>query len=168
MRLFLIGYMGSGKSTLGKALADQLSYEFLDMDAYIEEEQEMSINQIFEKYGENEFRVLEQNALTELATKENCVISTGGGTPCFENNMTLINKLGTSFYLYLPHGELTQRLLTAKEDRPIIKNLSNDELLTFVDKHINEREKHYFQASFILNGNQSTDDLIKDIKSFLK
>ena len=118
--IILIGYMGSGKSTLGRKIARKLNYEFLDTDSAIEEKEGLTIAAIFEQFGEVHFRKLETNILLSLKGKEKIVIATGGGMPCFNGNMNLLNELGRTFYLKRSVNELVHRLVNAKRVRPLI------------------------------------------------
>src|SRR5688500_7926474 len=99
MKVFLIGFMGSGKSTVGKKLAQKMTLDFIDLDAYIEKQRQKTISYFFENFGEEKFREIERDALAELLEKDNVVISTGGGTPCFFDNMEKIKKNGISVYI---------------------------------------------------------------------
>jgi shikimate kinase len=117
-KIFIVGYMGSGKSTAGKKLASKLGFEFIDLDHYIENEFGQTVPEIFKTKGENEFRAMEHNALKKLVLKENVVISCGGGTPCYYGNMELMNNHGTTIYLKMSAETLAHRLLNAKDNRP--------------------------------------------------
>jgi len=111
MRIFLIGFMGSGKTTVGQKLARRLGYSFIDMDMQIEKESSMSINQIFKELGEDGFRRREHDLLLRIIRMDNVVVSTGGGVPCFDNNMELINQNGMSIYLKMTPESLVKRLV---------------------------------------------------------
>ena len=143
--------MGSGKSTVGKALAKKLNLSFIDMDDYIEERNFRSIPQIFADDGEEGFRKLEQKALHELAEFEDVIIATGGGAPCFFDNMEVIKKTGRSLYLSGSPRILADRLKQSKIERPLIKGKTYNELVAFIDETLNKREKWYKQAEVILN-----------------
>ncbi len=144
--LFLIGFMGSGKSTLGRHLARELKMQFIDLDGFIEARENASITQLFTTLGESGFREMERRALTEIVKMQRAVIATGGGTPCFFNNMELMNRAGTTIYLQLSPEALVQRLLPAQAHRPLIAGKSPKELLQFVTQKLNEREPWYQQA----------------------
>lgn len=153
--------MGSGKSTLGKKLAKKLNLQFLDLDQLIEKQEHCSIADIFHKKGENYFRVLETAVLNHsITTNQNFVLSLGGGTPCFNNNIELINQSGKSIYLKYNAGILTSRLLTAKQQRPLIVGKNEKELKQFVLDLLNQREPFYNQCQFIIEGNNITTDAI--------
>ena len=151
-RIFLIGYMGSGKTTVGKLLAKRLGYSFVDMDAHIEEQQFKSVGQIFAERGEDEFRVLEQRCLHEVAQFDDVIISTGGGAPCFFDNMEYMNTHGTSIYLRFTAAELADRLATQAAKRPLIATKKGDELRQFISEGLNKREPFYTQANYSAEG----------------
>ena len=123
--------MGSGKTTLGRKLAGMLSYEFIDMDYSIEQEHGLSIPSIFERYGEEVFREWEAEALTRLAFEDKNVVATGGGVPCFYNNMELMNQTGITVYLKLSADQLYARLAEMQENRPLIRGMNEKELRNF-------------------------------------
>jgi shikimate kinase len=150
MRIFLIGYMGSGKSMVGKGLAKELKLSFIDMDDYIEERNFRTIPQIFAQDGEDGFRKIEQKALHELVQFEDVVIATGGGTPCFFDNMEVIQRSGRSIYLKGSPRIIAERLKQSKVERPLIKGKSNEELVAFIDDTLNKRENWYKQADVVL------------------
>jgi len=153
IRIFLIGYMGSGKTTIGKLLAARLGYSFIDMDTHIEEKQFKTISQIFAKLGEAEFRILEQKCLHEVAEFENVVISTGGGAPCFFDNMDYMNACGLTIYLKLTPTELAERLEASHANkRPLLANRKGEELRQFIADGLAKREPFYAQASYSLSG----------------
>ena len=159
-RIFLIGYMGSGKTTLGKLLAARLGYSFIDMDTHIEEKKFKSVAQIFEEKGEPEFRLIEQQCLHEVAEFENAIISTGGGAPCFFDNMEFMNARGITIYLQLSPAELTQRLESSHANlRPLLANRKGAELQRFIARGLAAREPFYTQATFVVHGN---DEAIVD------
>jgi len=152
-RIFLIGYMGSGKSTVGKLLANKLGYSFIDMDAQIEANQFKTISQIFTDLGEEKFRQLEQKCLHEVSEFDDVVISTGGGTPCFFDNISYMNTNGLTVYLKYSAQELADRLggiHVAK--RPVLGNRQGEELLQFISEGLAKREPFYAQASYSVWG----------------
>ena len=156
MRIFLTGFMGSGKTTLGAKLASKLSYPFIDLDKKIEEEAGMSIREYFGLYGENTFRELEKKVLQNAAYPENAVIATGGGAPCFFDNMDWMNKNGVTIYLSMSPKALASRLEKGKDERPLIKDLSRDELVDFIASKLEQRNPFYQQAKYILEGSNIT------------
>lgn len=148
MRIVLVGYMGSGKSTVGKILAKELEYDFLDLDTHMEEAMEATISNMFEEKGEIFFRKKEHFFLKEiLKKKDDFILSTGGGTPCYSGNMeTMVEETKHVFYLRVSVAGLVERLYKEKDDRPLIKNLSNTDLTEFIGKHLFERNHFYNQA----------------------
>jgi len=156
-KIFLIGYMGSGKTTIGKCLAKSLNIQFIDLDVFIENRHHKSISEIFAQKGEAEFREMERKTLHEIAQFENVVISTGGGTPCFFDNMSLMNELGTTIYLKTSIDELTKRLNIAKEKRPLLQGKNQEELKAFISSNLEKREPFYNQATYILDTEQLKD-----------
>jgi shikimate kinase len=140
--------MGSGKSTLGRRLSKHLDLQFVDMDHYIEERNCKTVPQIFAEEGEAEFRKKERKALEELAEFTHIVIATGGGAPCFFDNIDLMNKSGKTVYLNINPKILADRLLTSKTERPLIKGKSRDELVTFIDETLRKRNEFYLQAQY--------------------
>ncbi|MCW3085417.1 MAG: shikimate kinase [Bacteroidetes bacterium] len=165
--LFLIGYMGSGKSTAGKKLAAKLQVEFVDLDKFIETETGESINAIFANKGENEFRALENNALKKLINEnKDRVIACGGGTPCYYGNMELMNNHGISIYLKMSADALASRLINAKDKRPLLANKNEEELRNFITEHLEKREDIYHQAQYIVKGkNLNVDEMVDFLKS---
>lgn len=148
MRIYLIGYMGCGKSTLGRRLSDHLNMQFVDMDHYIEERNLKTIPQIFEQEGEAEFRNKERKALEELSEFTNIIIATGGGAPCFFDNIDLMNRSGKTIYMDISPDILADRLLKSKTERPLIKGKSKEELVAFIDETLKKRNHFYSQAQF--------------------
>ena len=134
MNIYLVGFMGSGKSHVGSRLAKALSFSWLDLDDLIIERNQMSVAQIFTNCGENFFRKEEQAALHTTAYLEKHIISCGGGTPCFFDNMNWINRNGLSVFIDPSISILVQRLLPGREKRPLIRNKSTEELEDFISK----------------------------------
>ena len=146
--VFLIGYMGCGKTTLGEVLARQMACRFIDLDEYIEGRQGMSIVEIFDEMGENRFRELETEALQEVALMTDVIVSCGGGTPCHGDNMALMNEAGTTVWLTTSPERITARLLLPEEKskRPKVNNLLPDEVLPLVQEELQARSPYYAQA----------------------
>jgi len=168
MIVVLIGYMASGKSTLGKILADRLNFKFIDLDDFIESKERCSINDIFKQKGEIYFRKIETNYLKELLETDNkLILSLGGGTPCYGNNLELIqNSQGTkSIYLKASIPVLIERLEKEKAKRPIIAHIETKDLLTeFVAKHLFERSPFYEKAGATVTTNGKTEkDIIEEL-----
>lgn len=161
-KIILIGFMGSGKTTLAKKLAKKLNRSFFDLDKEIEKRENLTITQIFEQNGEDYFRALEFKTLKSILDKElSFVMSVGGGTPCFFDNMKIVNESGTSVYLKCSAGILTSRLINTKEKRPLIKALNEEELKTFITNKLAEREQFYKQCKFTLaSDNLKVEDLL--------
>jgi shikimate kinase len=152
-RIFLIGYMGSGKTTIGKLLAHKMGYSFVDMDAHIEEKYFKTISQMFAEKGEDEFRQLEQKSLHEVAEFENVIIATGGGAPCFFDNMEFMNERGLTIYLKLTANELAERLeLIGTSKRPLLAGKNSVELREFIAEGLAKREPYYEKACHSLSG----------------
>lgn len=158
-RIFLIGYMGAGKTTLGRALAKELKIEFIDLDNYIEERLCKSISQIFAEKGEEGFREIECRMLHEAGEFENVVISTGGGTPCFFDNIEYMNRQGATVFLDVPVERLFIRLSIARKKRPLIMGKSDEELRCFIAEQLAKRLPHYSKAK-----QRFTADRLEDIK----
>lgn len=153
MSIFLIGFMGCGKSTLGRRLAVLTKSTFIDMDKFIEEKYFKTVNQIFAEEGETEFRKKERLAIEELAGFQDVVVGTGGGAPCFADNMQIMNQSGVTVWLDVPLYELVSRLSKAKAERPLIKEKNNAELTEFVRHKLDERNVYYSQAQIRVTGN---------------
>lgn len=158
MIIFLVGFMGSGKSTLGKRLSKKISYDFIDMDEAIELEEGMSVTEIFEFKGENYFRNLETRFLESLNNSSNYVIATGGGAPCFADNMQLMNEKGVTVYLKLSPANLASRLENARSIRPLIASIPADELTDYIREQLGEREKYYNQARCVIKAENVKPD----------
>jgi shikimate kinase len=149
-KFFLIGYMGSGKTTIGRQLAKKLNLQFIDMDMFIENRYHKSISAIFEEKGEAAFREIERKALHEILDFENVVISTGGGMPCFFDNMDLMNQSGITIYLKTSVNELAKRLSGGKQKRPLIKDKNSEEIKDYIAANLEKRKQFYNQAAFIV------------------
>ncbi len=164
MKIILLGYMASGKSTIGRLLVKIFGYKFIDLDSFIEKREEKSISDIFKDKGEVYFRKTENGYLKELlSTQEKCIISLGGGTPCYANNMQLIkeDKDTISFYLETSIKEIVKRLMTEKEERPLVSQIGSTGSMTeFVGKHLFERNPFYSKADFIVNTDGKTKEQI--------
>ena len=157
-RIFLIGYMGAGKTTLGKAFSRELGLTFIDLDWYIEERFHKTVGELFTERGETGFRELERNMLHEVAEFENVVISTGGGAPCFFDNMEFMNGAGQTVYLKVSVEELAKRLELCKSTRPILEGRSGDELRAFIAESLEKREPFYSKASIVFDAEEMMTD----------
>lgn len=152
MRIYLIGFMASGKSTFGIELARALNYEFVDLDHYIEQKYDRTIKQIFEQQGEDYFRIVENEALREVSSVEgNIVIAAGGGTSCFYNSIDYMNKIGITVYLKLGVAELVARLIDSKKDRPLLWGKTEQELTEYILRMLDERKKYYEKAKITID-----------------
>ncbi|MFV0572511.1 MAG: shikimate kinase [Xanthomarina gelatinilytica] len=167
MKIVLLGYMASGKSLIGRELAKVLKMDYLDLDDFIETKEGKSIEKIFMEKGEIYFRKIENSYLEALmSSKNNLVLSLGGGTPCFTNNLELLknNKEITTFFLNVPVSELAKRLISDKENRPLVKYVSNEtDMLEFVGKHLFERLPFYNQAHFKMDANKPKKEVVESI-----
>jgi len=151
-KVYIIGFMGSGKTTVGKKLAAALGWTFFDLDKKIVEKEGKSIPDIFSYDGEDYFRKIESEALKSIDYETNVIVSTGGGTPCFSDNMDFMLKTGLTVYLKLKPSQLLSRLSGAKGERPLIKNLNKKELLFFIEDKLQFREPSYKRAEVIIEG----------------
>ena len=150
-RIVLIGYMGSGKTTVGKALAKDIGLPFYDLDWYIESRMRKKVSQIFAEQGEEGFRRIERNMLHEVAEFEDVVISCGGGTPCFFDNIDYLNQQAQVIYLKATPEVLHKHLLMGKGDRPLLKGKSPEQLIQFIREQLEKREPFYAKARYILD-----------------
>ena len=154
-----MGFMGSGKSYAGRHLAPRLNFDFLDLDFLIEQRNQLTIAEIFARKGEETFRHLEREALEATAYLEKTVISCGGGTPCFFDNMSWINRHGLSVFIHTAPALVAERLRRGQEKRPLIKNLSEVELQAFIADKLNERLPYYQQAMVEVHPTSDTDEV---------
>ena len=157
VRIFLTGYMGAGKTTLGKAFARKLNIPFIDLDWYIEERFHKTVGELFKERGEVGFRELERNMLHEVAEFENVVISTGGGAPCFFDNMEFMKRAGKTVFLDVHPDILFRRLRIAKQQRPILQGKQDDELKAFIVQALERRSSFYTQAQYVFNAEELED-----------
>lgn len=148
IRIFLVGYMGAGKTTIGKALARDLNIAFVDLDWRLEERFHKTIGELFAERGEAGFRELERQMLHEVGAFEDVVISTGGGTPCFFDNMDFMNRNGHTIFLSVHTDVLFSRLRVATQTRPILSGKTDDELKAFIEEALKTRMEYYSQASY--------------------
>jgi shikimate kinase len=150
-RIVLIGYMGSGKTTTGTELAKLANRDFIDLDVYIEQKYGQTINDIFQSKGENYFREIEKVGLNEVMQLENVVISLGGGTPCFYDNMDTIKANSFSIYLKAEDRLIVNRLQNAKSSRPLVKDYTTEQLFDYVKEMLWIREPYYNQANLLVD-----------------
>lgn len=151
MLIFLIGYMGSGKTTMGRKLAEELGYAFIDMDDIFVEKHRITIHDFFLENVETAFREAEHDILNSLLSEKDTVVATGGGTPCFFNNMELMNQAGLTVYLQVTADELYIRLKDDATLRPVVSKTNIENLEEFIRRHLEEREKFYLRARYILH-----------------
>jgi len=165
MKISILGYMGSGKSTIGKNLAQKLNLNFIDLDQYIEHENNETISGIFAQYGEIKFRKMERESLAGVLNSDfDLVIASGGGTPAYYDNMELINEKSISIYLRLSIKEIVNRLTSEKYKRPLIAHLNNEQLPEFIAKHLFERRNFYEQADLTIEvNNRSIEEIVTEI-----
>ena len=168
MIIVLIGYMASGKSTIGRILSSKLNYRFIDLDDFIESNENLNISEIFKTKGEIYFRKLESNYLDLLINEyDDIVLSLGGGTPCYGDNInTIINSVKTtSIYLKASIPTITRRLINENANRPLVSHLNTEEELTeFIGKHLFERSSYYNQANYSLSIDGKTrEDIIEEL-----
>lgn len=156
-RIILIGYMGAGKTTVGKALAKELRMPFYDLDWYIESRMHKTVKEIFDERGEAGFRKIEHNMLHEVAEFEDIIISCGGGTPCFFDNIDYMNRQGETVYLKATPEVLYGHLKMGKTIRPLLLNKTADEVQVFIREQLAQREPYYSRAKHVLDVNLLDD-----------
>ncbi len=164
MKIFLIGFPGSGKTTIGKRLAAPIGFDFLDTDHYIERQRGTTVAQIFAETDETAFRQMEHDALCDLLQRDYAVISTGGGLPCHHDNMDLMLAGGKVVYLKTSPGALAARLMRSKTERPLIKGKTEEELKQYIEEKLTEREPVYNRAHIIVQTeNFSMEQLLQSL-----
>lgn len=171
-RIIIIGYMGAGKTTVGRVLARELGLEFYDLDWYIESRMRKTVKQIFDEVGEEGFRKIEHNMLHEVAEFENVVLSCGGGTPCFFDNMAYMNRQGDTVYLKATPEVLYSHLKMGKSVRPLLLNKTPEEVEAFIKNQLVAREPFYAQAKHIvdisfMDSNEKVKMSVEKVKELL-
>ncbi len=168
MRIFLTGYMGCGKSTIGRKVAALMGINFIDLDKFIEERNFKSVPDIFAQEGEMAFRLKERQALEEVSQFEDIVIGTGGGAPCFFDNMKMMNEAGITIYLAPDNDTLAFRLLKSKTERPLIAGKSPEELKIFISQALEKRAPFYEQSKIIIRGKNDVlpEEVLKLIRDY--
>lgn len=161
--VYIIGFMGSGKSTAGKKLAAALGWSFIDLDKKIEEIAGRTIPEIFSHDGEDGFRIIESDTLRSLKSLTRIVVSTGGGTPCHGDNLDFMLETGIIVYLKMSTANLVSRLLGSTGGRPLLKNVPDDKLFDFIDKKLAVREKYYNRANIVIEGMNLEINILKSI-----
>ena len=164
--------MGAGKTTVGRALSKELGFPFYDLDWYIENRRHKTVSEIFAEQGEEAFRKIEYNMLHEVAEFENVIISCGGGTPCFYDNIDYMNQQGQVVYLKATPEVLYQHLIMGKGDRPLLKGKSKEELMTFIREQLEKREPFYSKAQYtldvsVMDNNDKTKTTIDKLREVL-
>ena len=169
-RILLIGFMAAGKTTLGKALARDLGLQFIDLDHYIENRYCCTVSQLFANRGEEAFRQIERNILHEVAEFEDVIISTGGGTPCFFDNMEYMNAQGITVFLEASADVIYARLTIARTQRPLVANKTADELRQYIAEMLERRNPYYTRAhhTFCANRLENTCQVEESVKLFKK
>lgn len=170
MRIYLLGYMASGKTTFGKLIAERLGFSFLDIDQVFEERYRISITDFFSKYDESAFRRIEHTLLLETTQMHETVISTGGGTPCFSGNMQIMKDSGLTVYVRWDVAELAARLRIARKRRPLMKDVAPEQMEEKIRSHLALREPFYLQADIIFHAvpmpaEKLADRLVKTLRS---
>ncbi len=152
MIVFLVGFMGCGKTTVGRKLAKILNCQFVDLDFLVEEGEKTTIEEIFKNHGENTFRNIESRYLKNLNAKGNIVVSTGGGTPCFNDNMSYMLENGVCIYIKMESKVLRDRLENSKKTRPLLIEKSGDQLLEYINATLKKREEYYLMSNIVVDG----------------
>ena len=168
--VFLVGYMCSGKTTLGRAVCRVSRRHFIDLDVYIENRFHMSVSEIFARRGEDEFRRLERMMLREVGEFEDVIVACGGGTPCFFDNMEYMNQAGLTVMLDCPRARLHARLCAGRRKRPLIARLSDDELDAFIDEALAKRMPYYSKARHVFDSGEleSEEEISRTTEKFLR
>ncbi|TCS90446.1 shikimate kinase [Anseongella ginsenosidimutans] len=163
----MIGYMGAGKTTLGKPLAQQLALPFIDMDTVLEEREGKTITNLFEELGESGFREKERDILRNGIFPDAFVMATGGGAPCFFDNMDWMNHKGVTMYLRAHPKEIARRLEHEREQRPLLRSIKKEDLEEVIGQRLAVREKFYLQAQLVMENNELTvEQLLEALQSY--
>ena len=152
MKIFLLGFMGSGKTYWARLLSQKLNIPFFDLDEQIVNSEGKSINEIFDTKGEEYFRQVEKQTLHIISeSRDSMVMACGGGTPCYFNNIEYMNRVGTTVWLDVPFAVLFQRLIKERQARPLLKNLTDDQVRAYIIKKFSDRKIYYEQARIIID-----------------
>lgn len=165
MKIFLIGFMGAGKSHWGKRWAENSCMSFFDLDEIIETKEQMTIDEIFEKKGEDYFRHIESVSLKSMIDHDNCIIACGGGTPCFFENMKWMNENGLTLFIKAKPNTLFQNITNEMKKRPLFKKINQAEILTFIEQKLKERDEFYTASKITLTIEELTDSTIFDLQT---
>jgi shikimate kinase len=168
MNIFLTGFMGSGKTTIGKRMAERIGFDFVDTDEWIERREGKTVAQIFADSGEETFRKMERDTLEEMRRRDFTVISTGGGMPCFDNNMDVMLAIGKVAYLYATPQTLAKRLIRSQAERPLIKDKSLEELQQYIAAKLEEREPFYRKADIIVSTENFSMERLLQLLNLMK
>jgi len=164
MKIFLIGFMGSGKTTIGRRLAQHIGFEFVDTDRFIEMRQGMTVSEIFAQHGEPAFREMERNVLSDLKKNDYAVVSTGGGLPCYGDNLNVMLSCGKVVYLKTSPQDLARRLIRSHTERPLIKGKTENELQQYIAEKLAEREPFYHRANIVVQTENFTmEELLQSL-----
>jgi shikimate kinase len=163
MKIFLVGFMGCGKSTLGRRLAARLNYQFVDLDELFEKREGTTIAKYFISHGEEAFRQEESKILKETGFTNNTIISTGGGLPCYFDHMDWMNANGKVIYIQMSPKALASRLEHGKEERPLLHGKHGDDLVTFIAAKLAEREVHYLKSGIVADGMNLSAEKLEEI-----
>ncbi|MDE6787077.1 MAG: shikimate kinase [Muribaculaceae bacterium] len=170
MTIFIIGYMASGKTTFGRALARKSGLQHIDLDFYIEQRFHTTIRDIFATKGETEFRRIENAMLREVGEMSDVIISCGGGTPCFGDNMEYMNSRGTTVCLQASDDVIANRIIQAGNKRPLMAGKPKEEILSTLRQHMKVRKPYYDQASIIISGDrlENKSQIAETVDDFIK
>ena len=163
MIIYLVGFMGSGKSTLGRHLAKYLNYKFIDLDAFFVSKEKIKIHEFFEKYGESAFRKTEYELLRQIDLSNNLIVATGGGTPCFSDNMDYMRKTGITVFLQLEASLLCKRLINSHTIRPMVIGKTKEELEKWAEEMVIKRAEYYKKAHIIIDARNLSTALLADV-----
>ena len=163
MHIFLLGFMGSGKSHWGRLWAAAHNFNFIDLDEELEKQEQKTVAAIFETRGEDYFRQKETILLRSLTAQSNSIVSCGGGTPCFFDNMAWMNKNGLTIFLEATTQFILKNIKNEKDKRPLIKDKDDAEILFFIEQKLKERQPYYSKAKIILQAEDLNIDSIKKV-----
>jgi shikimate kinase len=161
MKYILIGMPGSGKSTIAKLLSEKKHLELCDTDHFLEKKYKLKIHDFFDVYGEDKFREFEHNAIREILDKNNIIVATGGGLPCFYNNMTLMNDAGMTIYLKADPQTLYTRIIQSNIERPLIESRTKNEIFDYLERTLISREVFYRKAQLIVDANRTIEEILR-------